>query len=107
MTTGTTLKNVAPATATTPDELCTQPGCFLQGDEVDRRSLAELIVRVLAGENVAPESPIQRYERCVGCAMRVLHGGRPLPTVEEVERSLELGKWTYRRSRRRARREAH
>ena len=94
------------ATTMQPFESCTQPECFLREDGVDSRSLAELIVRALAGEDVAMQSPIQPYERCVGCVQCVLQGGRPLPTIEEVERYLELGRWTYRRSQRRRRREA-
>lgn len=94
------------ATTMQPFETCTQPKCFLREDGVDSRSLAELIVRVLAGEDVAMQSPIQPYERCVGCVQCVLRGGRPLPTIEQVERSFKVGIWTYRRSQRRMRREA-
>ena len=89
-----------------PFETCTQPGCFLRDEGVDCRALAELIVRVLAGEDVAVKSTIHPSERCIGCAQRVLRGGEPLPTVEELERSLEAGRWTHRRSKRRMRRES-
>ena len=91
-----------------PLEACTQPKCLLRERKVDCRSLAELIVRVLAGEDVTEDvkSPIQPHERCAGCVERVMGGGKPLPTVEEVERLLEAGRWSNRRSRRRMRREA-
>lgn len=86
---------------------CTQPDCFLREDGVDSQSLAKLIVRVLAGEDVQIESPIENRDRCVECTLRVLYGGQPLPTREEVERSLELGRWSYRRSKRIQMRDSH
>ena len=89
-----------------PIESCTQPKCFLREEGVDSRSIAELVVRVLAGEDVAMKSFIQPNERCVGCTQRILQGGTPLPTVAQLERSLEMGRRTYRRSRRRMRRES-
>ena len=95
------------ATTLEPFESCTHPECFLREPGVDSRSIAELVVRVLAGEDVAMNSYIQLNERCVGCTQRILQGGTPLPTVAEVERSLAMGRWTYRRSRRRMRRESH
>jgi len=86
-------------------EICTQPDCVLRADAVDRRVLAEWIVRFLSGEDVAEvlagKPAIQRFERCTECALRVLGGGRPLPTREEVERMLEAGQWSHRRHRRR------
>ena len=87
-------------------ESCMQPECLLQEDGVDSRSLAELIVRMLAGEDFQIESPIVNCERCVECAQRILQGGGPLPTQKEIERSLELGRWTYRRTKRRRRHES-
>jgi hypothetical protein len=92
------------ATTLKPFELCTQPECFLREKGVDSRSIAELVVRALAG--VAMKSFIQPNERCVGCTQRILQGGTPLPTVAEFERSREIGRWAYRRSRRRMRRES-
>lgn len=92
-------------------ETCTQPECLLREQDVDSRSLAELVVRVLAGEDVselmAGKPSIHPYARCVDCTLRVFRGGKPLPTVEEVERLLEAGHWSHRRSRRRAKREEH
>ena len=62
-------------------EMCPQPECLLWEEGVDCRSLAELVVRVLSGEGVsnvmAGKSPIQRHERCIDCALRVMRGGKP------------------------------
>lgn len=90
-----------------PFESCAQPQCQLREEGVDSRSLAELIVNVLAGEKVTVEAPIRRCERCVVCVQQILEGGKPLPTVEDVERALVEGRRAYRRSRRGVRREAH
>ena len=89
-----------------PIESCTQPNCHLQEAGVNSHSLAELIVRVLAGEDVDIESPIHPYGRCMECTGRVLLGGKPLPTLVEVRRSVEAGKLAYRRSRRQMKRTA-
>jgi len=89
-----------------PLESCTQPDCHLQEAGVNSHSLAELIVRVLAGEDVDIESPIHPYGRCMECTERVLRGGNPLPTVDRVTRSVKAGKLAYRRSRRQMKRMA-
>ena len=69
-------------------EPCTQPECLLWEEGVDCSSLAELVVRVLSGEDVsnvmAGESPIQPHEHCVACVLRVIRGGKP--GVEEYIR---------------------
>ncbi len=56
-------------------EICTQSKCLLQEPDVDCHALAEVIVRVISGEDVTDvldcKSPIQRYERCTECALRV------------------------------------
>jgi len=66
-------------------------------------------VQVLAGENgsypAAERSPIHPYERCVECVLQIQRGGRPLPSVEEIEDLLEAGRWSHRRFRRGARRD--
>lgn len=87
-----------------PFESCTQPDCHLRDESVDPRSLAELIVRTLSGEDVAITSTIHPYERCIECTQRVLRGGKPLPTVNEMERSSKAGRLAYRRSRRQMKR---
>ena len=81
-------------------EVCTQPECFLREECVDCDNLSELIVRTLTGEHTAVKAPIQQKDRCVGCVRGVLLGGRPLPTVDDVERRRSVGKWARRRSRR-------
>jgi hypothetical protein len=69
-------------------EPCTQPECLLWEEDVDCRSLAELVVRVFSGEDVsnamAGKSPIQLHEHCADCALRVIRGGKP--GVEEYIR---------------------
>jgi hypothetical protein len=90
-------------------ESCTQPECLLREEEVDSRFLANLIVRVLAREDVsdvmAGKTPIRPYKRCIECVLQIQDGGGPLPTVEEVENLLEAGRWSHRRARRGAKRE--
>lgn len=90
-------------------ESCTQPECLLREEEVDSRFLANMIVRVLAGEDVsdvmAGETPIRPYRRCIECVLQIHDGCEPLPTVEEVEHLLEAGRWSHRRARRVAKRE--
>ncbi len=69
-------------------EPCPQPECLLWEEGVDCRSLVELVVRVLSGEDVsdvmAGRSPIQPHERCMDCVLRVMRGG--MPGVEKVYR---------------------
>ena len=90
-------------------ESCRQPECRLRQKDVDSRFLANLIVRVLAGEDVSDvigkNSPIRPYERCVECVSRIQNEAGPFLTVDEVEDLLEAGRWSHRRSRRGARRE--
>ncbi len=85
-------------------ESCTQPECLLREKDVDSRFLAKLIVRVLAGEELsdltAGKSPIQPYERCVECVLKIQSGHGPLPSVQEIEDLLEAGRWSHRRERR-------
>ena len=92
-------------------ESCTQPECLLREEEVDSRFLANLIVRVLAGEDVsdvmAETSPIRPYERCIECVLQIQDGHGPLPTVDEVEDLLKAGRWSHRRQRRGVRRDKH
>ncbi len=69
-------------------EPCNQPECLLWEEGVDCGSLAELVVRVLSGENVSNvkggKPPIQPHEHCLDCALRVMRGGKP--GVEEYIR---------------------
>lgn len=92
-------------------ERCTQPECRLREKDVDSRFLANLVVQVLAGEDIsdvmAEGTPIHPYRRCVECVLNVQRGGRPLPSVDEIEDLLEAGRWSHRRSRRGEARERH
>ena len=90
-------------------DTCSEPACLLRREDVDSRFIAELVVRLLAGEDVSAElasSPtITSSPRCVECALRVMSGRLPLPTVEEVEGLVDAGKASHRRAERRRRRE--
>ncbi len=83
-------------------EACSQPECLLWEEGVDCRSLAELAVRILSGEDVsnvmAGKSPIHRYERCMDCVLRVMRGGEP-----GVEERIRVGPSRRFRSPRRTR----
>ena len=85
-------------------ERCTQPECLLREEDVDCRSLAELVVRVLSGEDVsnvmAGKSPIHPHEHCIDCAQRVMRGGKP-----GVEKSYRVGPSPCFRARRRTKEE--
>ncbi len=82
-------------------EPCTQPECLLWEEGVDCGSLAELVVRVLSGEDVsnvmAGKSPIQPDEHCVACVLRVIRGGKP--GVEEYIRVGPIRRRSERRPR--------
>jgi hypothetical protein len=83
-------------------EACTQPECLLLDKGVDCRFLAELVVRVLSGEDVsnvmAGKSPIHPHEHCMDCALRVMRGGEP-----GVEERIRVGPSRRFRSPRRTR----
>ena len=80
-------------------EACTQPECLLWEEGVDCRALAEMVVRVLSGEDVsnvmAGKSPIHPSGRCIDCVLRVMRGGEP-----GVEMSYRVGPSRRFRSRR-------
>jgi hypothetical protein len=81
---------------------CPQPECLLWEEGVDCRSLAELVVRVLAGEDIsnvmAGKTPIHRHERCTDCVLRVMRGGKP-----GVEERIRVGPSRHFRAPRRTR----
>ncbi len=103
-------------------EPCTQPECLLWEEGVDCGSLAELVVRVLSGEDVSNvmagespiqphepafyepktrgsrrSSPIQPHEHCLDCVLRVMRGGKP--GVEEYIRVGPIRRRSERRPR--------
>jgi hypothetical protein len=83
-------------------EPCTQPECLLWEEGVDCGSVAELVVRILSGEDVSnamtEKSPIQPHEHCVNCVLRVMRGGEP-----GVEERIRVGPSRRFRSPRRTR----
>ena len=92
-------------TAATID-LCTQPHCLMQDEGVDSTFLAELIVRLMEGEDVSDllgSRQIARRSVCVDCVRRVLRDRRPVPTLARWRRLVKAGRRSYRRRRRRER----
>ncbi len=93
-------------------EACTQPQCLMRDEEVGPAFIADLIVRLMAGEDVdvshemSSERIITAKKRCIGCVLDVMRGEGPLPTVEELRR-IEEGLRSHRTARREYRREAH
>ena len=80
---------------------CTQPECLLWEEGVDCGSLAELVVRVLSGEdvsNVTAGKAIQPHEHCLDCVLRVIRGGKP--GVEEYIRVGPIRRSRYERRQR-------
>ena len=86
---------------------CPQPFCALQRDGVGREEVAEMLVRLLAGETISalrPSPPKESREACVACAMRVMEGKGPY--AWGMERENVVAGWKhYRRERRRHMRE--
>ena len=84
---------------------CTQPQCLLRNEEVGPEFIADLIIRLLADEDldvskeIAPEQMITYQERCKQCLLDVVRGKVPLRTVEEL-RQIEEGRRAHRRERR-------
>ena len=84
----------------------------MRDEEVGPAFIADLIVRLMAGEDVdishevSPEQIITAKKRCIGCVLDVMRGKGPLPTVEELRR-IEEGRRSHRRVRREHRRAGH
>ena len=88
-------------------KVCTQPWCPLRDRETGSAFIAELVIRIVSGEDVQdllPSRTIHRQDVCRECAERVMHGLPPLLTVAQRDRIVEAGPRSYRRHRRRARR---
>jgi len=85
-------------------EVCTQPQCMLRDKEFDGEYAADLIIRLLAGEDVAQTVPEERhivgFERCRRCAQSVLRNGRTIATPEELRELISEGQRSHRRLRR-------
>ncbi len=88
---------------------CTQPQCLLRNEDVGPEFIADLIVRLMAGEDVdvssevSPKQIITYQERCKQCVLDVVREKGPLRTVEELRR-IEEGRRAHRRERRARRR---
>ena len=81
---------------------CPQPFCALQRDGLDRDELAEMLVRLLAGEEASelrPAPPRESREVCVSCVNQILDGKGPLQWGMDFE-GLIAGWRSYRRARR-------
>jgi hypothetical protein len=89
--------------------LCAGEPCLLREDGVGSNFLARLLLRVLAGDESVQDLVTARpafapKEQCVECAMRVMRDGQPLLTIEAYQQSVEAGRrsrarWRRRRSR--------
>jgi hypothetical protein len=88
-------------------EVCVQSQFALRDADFDADFAADLIVRLLSGEDVSDVFPeqrqITRFERCHDCAVSVLSGGAPIPTDEGYAAAISAGRRSQTR-RRRARR---
>ena len=85
-------------------EVCTQPQCMLRDKGFDSEFSADLILRLLSGEDIAVAVPADRrivgIEHCRRCVLSVLRDGRPLATAEELKELVESGQRSHRRYRR-------
>ena len=77
------------ARATVWPEVCTQSQCMLRDEGFDSEFAADLIVRLLSGEDVSASLPedrrIVRFDRCDRCVLSVMRDGRPIATAEELK----------------------
>ena len=85
--------------------LCTGEPCLLRDSGVDSEFVAKLVLRAMSGQDladlVASKPPFVARDQCLGCVLRVMSGRGPLRTVAEQGRSVEAGRRSYRRHRRR------
>ena len=87
-------------------KVCTQPWCPLRDKEAGSAFIAELVIRIVSGEDVHDVIPsnrtINRRDECRQCAERVMRDLTPLLTVAQRNRTAETGRWSYRRHRRKS-----
>jgi len=94
------------------ENLCTDTGneCLLRADHVGSEFVANLLVRLMAGDDVSQVMRGRRHlvpgNQCVECAHRVMRDLAPLKTVERWGEEVREGKRSKRRQRRRNQREA-
>ena len=85
-------------------EVCTQPQCMLRDKEFDSQFAADLVIRLLAGEDVTESIPDDRhiigFDRCRRCAQSVLKDKRTIATPEELGELVSEGQRSNRRLRR-------
>ena len=90
-------------------EVCTQPQCMLREKGFDAEFAADLIRRLLSGEDVSEAVPAERridpFDRCRRCVLSVVRGRRPIATAEELK-ELVVADRRWHRRRRRSRRRA-
>jgi hypothetical protein len=89
------------------ENLCTDSGneCLLRADHVGSEFVANLLVRLMAGDDVSQvmrgRPRLVPGKQCVECAQRVMQDLAPLKTVEQWGEQVREGKRSNRRQRRR------
>ena len=88
-------------------KVCTQPWCPLRDKEAGSAFIAELVLRIVSGEDAHDVIPsnqtINRRDVCRECAKRVMRDLTPLLTVAQRDRAVEEGHRFYRKHRRKSR----
>ena len=89
--------------------VCTEPGCLVRENHVDSAFIADLVVRLLSGEDLSdvmmmgsvfhlpgrnPFYRIKRGDHCPGCVTGVMRGRPPLQLVDSVPRVMTQGEWS-------------
>jgi hypothetical protein len=91
---------------------CTDSGneCLLRADHVGSEFAANLLVRLMAGDDVSQvmrgRPRLVPGKQCVECAQRVMQDLAPLKTAEQWGEEAREGKRSNRRQRRRSQHEA-
>ena len=90
---------------------CSQPACLFKKQVFGARQLADITVRMLAGEPVSKfvssSARILARPQCKSCALRIMEGKKAFHSVEEWKQLDDLGQWHNRRERRRRNRLAY
>jgi hypothetical protein len=87
------------------DRVCMQPSCPLRDEGVGSAFVREIVLRVLAGEEVEAVIPsaraIERRGVCARCIELVMKDLKPILTLAQRDRTIEVGHLSWRRRRRR------
>lgn len=87
--------------------ICVQPGCLFKKAGFKVEHLAELTIRLLAGEPlnriVTDAERIVARPQCIRCALRIMQRRKAYQTKDEWQHLDDLGHWRHRRHRRRRR----